>query len=319
MQVLSASVIGTCDLELGPHLFLGTSFSTVSLGPEHASAFRIPAPAPFTSYQSHPLRTADHLSPISSSGLTFSNTLLVPRDSFQDRNQPLPIGATSGHPATTLQSYATSSTQSNAPGTSLALESEPSAQLFANIEAASADDPEFQRLLSVAADGSATEAELSRLALCIEGLSNQAPKPLASGSLHSRTAGTTSAEEKDAAIEIILTFKENPSESFVLPLSNSIVERRIVNAGVDPITGRPLRTLDILISTIMPFDVDPSIASHARHPVTLTLSAAPPALWRAISERVAADDGQLHEPRTTSIGRYIKDSVSRVHLLASAW
>lgn len=222
----------------------------------------------------------------------------------------------------------------------------PSSELVARVDRAARADKALTELLSIVSDREPTQEERELLAKRIVEVAGQgrqspstsvarSPSPWSPPSLpnspqqmtqtqrspasspfqvpyHSGQSPTTSFS---ANTEVLVEFAENASDRFILPLSNSIVERSITNSPeLNPITGRPVKSLDILISTVLPASVVGSRAGVSKvggpklgecYPVTIKLVGASSTLRLAISKKVQYKDST----RTAGIAKVLHDMV----------
>ncbi|KAG8904646.1 hypothetical protein FRC00_013868, partial [Tulasnella sp. 408] len=342
--------LGTCDLEVGPHIFPETKFFEVT-NPHPPQPIYPPFAIPYA-YPTYP--------PTSSPGLpSFSRPYYPqsPNPNYRPSSTPDSAmiddrhrhGLSSSQPnAPTTPSYppvpvASSPSHLSVPPQPLDPALSPSSELVAQLDAAAQTDEELARLLSRESEGDATAEERDLLAKRIVEVAKEdrhnAPTPVA-GSPSSSTllnspqqmtqgqhspysspfhfhyhTASSSTSSFPPNTEILVEFAENASDRFVLPLSNSIVKRSITNSSeLDSVTGRPIRSLDILISTILPAS---TVESRIRtptfggnkvgdcYPVTIKLVGASSTLWLAISKKAQYKDSM----RTARIAKVLQDMV----------
>ncbi|KAG8933081.1 hypothetical protein FRC01_011147, partial [Tulasnella sp. 417] len=223
----------------------------------------------------------------------------------------------------------------------------PSSELVAQVDTAAQTDEELARLLSRESEGDATSEERELLAKRIVEVVKEdrrnTPIPMAStpsssvpNSPQQMTQGSPEQRSPYSSpfhfnyysasnptppppnTEILVEFVENASDRFVLPLTNSIVKRSITNSSeLDPATGRPIKSLDILISTILPAKtVESRIKTGAiggqkvgeGYPATIKLVGARSTLWLAISKKAQYKDSV----RTARIAKVLQDMLNFV-------
>ncbi|KAG8954953.1 hypothetical protein FRC04_010437 [Tulasnella sp. 424] len=241
------------------------------------------------------------------------------------QSKPLTI-PTSGpsYPPTPVASSSSAFSVPQQPSTSVL---SPSSELVARVDRAARTDKALAELLSIESDRDPTQEERELLAKRIVEVAGQdrqspspsvalSPSPWSPPTLPNSPQQLTQTQRSpysspfqvpyhtgqsptnsfSANTEILVEFTENASDRFILPLSSSIVERSITNsAELDPITGRPVKSLDILISTVLPASVAGSRAGVSKvggpklgecYPVTIKLVGASSTLWLAVSKKV---------------------------------
>lgn len=346
---LPTSSLGTCDLEVGPHIFSETKFFEVT-NPHPPQPIYPPLAIPYA-YPTYP--------PPSFPGLpSFSRPYYPqsPNPNYRTSSTPESVtiddrhrfGGSSSQPNAPTPSYppvpvASSPSSLSVPPQPPDTVLSPSSELVAQLDAAAQTDEELARLLSRESEGDATPEERDLLAKRIVKVAKEdrhnAPTPVAgspsSSSLPNSPQQMTQGQHSPYSspfhfhyptgsnptssfppnTEILVEFAENASERFILPLSNSIVKRSITNSSeLDSVTGRPIRCLDILISTILPAStVESRIRASAFggnkvgdcYPVTVKLVGASSTLWLAISKKAQYKDSV----RTARIAKILQDMV----------
>ncbi|PPR08133.1 hypothetical protein CVT24_012377 [Panaeolus cyanescens] len=246
---------GTCDLEIGPHIFPETTFYEVHYlpsqpQPQYSSVISNPAITrnPYwhttTPYQTH--------TPAPSSAASTSREA-------ENVSKPLISSLTS---VTTI-----------------------TPTLISQVNSAASSNPTLSNLLQLAAGGRATPDQLKTLGLLIQSLasldqsqtaaSSQALPQPADSNVQS-TQQVTPVKEFD----IVLEFKEAPNERWTFPRAPAFIEQ---------IQGEE-NFQDVQITTCVPFDVTPKPASppedtpHTRqHPVTFNLKRSSPLIWDTLN------------------------------------
>ncbi|KAG9047558.1 hypothetical protein FS837_002021 [Tulasnella sp. UAMH 9824] len=342
---LPTSSLGTCDLEVGPHIFSETKFFEVTnphppqpIYPPFAIPYAYPTYPP-PSFPGPPSFSRPYYPQSPNANYRPSSTPGSP--TIDDRHR---LGVSSSQPnAPTTPSYppvpvASSPSPLSVPPQPPDPVLSPSSELVAQLDAAAQTDEELARLLSRESEGDATPRERDLLAKRIVEVakedhrnvstpeagspsSSTSPQQMIHGQhspysspfhfhYHSASSPTSSFPPNT---EILVEFAENTSDRFVLPLSNSIVKRSITNSSeLDSITGRPIKSLDILISTILPAStVESRIRTSAFggnnvgdcYPVTIKLVGASSTLWLAISKKAQYKDSV----RTARISKVLQD------------
>ena len=207
------------------------------------------------------------------------------------------------------QSYASASTP-NASGTSAPVLSsletgDVSPSLITKVNEAAATNPTLQNLLSVAASGVASIDQLKTLGVFIQTLASQKTLngqdrdhalahpsgPLLSSSpsagsvsillfilqTDSRFVRTALPQALTKSTDIVLEFRENATERFILPREIEVCKRHC--QGPDS-TG----TFDVILYSFVPFGE--STSGNSKNPLVLRLIMASDSLWGSISRWV---------------------------------
>ncbi|KAG8978631.1 hypothetical protein FRC05_009903 [Tulasnella sp. 425] len=351
-----ASLLGTCDLEVGPHIFPETRFFEITnLTPVQPTyppvTFHYPppsvaGPSSFSGpYYYHHFPNAYPQPSFPAPDMVSVNERHGAGGTSQSKPLTIPTSGPS-YPPTPVASSSSAFSVPQQPSTSVL---SPSSELVARVDRAARTDKALAELLSIESDRDPTQEERELLAKRIVEVAGQdrqspspsvalSPSPWSPPTLPNSPQQLTQTQRSpysspfqvpyhtgqsptnsfSANTEILVEFTENASDRFILPLSSSIVERSITNsAELDPITGRPVKSLDILISTVLPASVAGSRAGVSKvggpklgecYPVTIKLVGASSTLWLAVSKKVQ----YKNSTRTSGIAKVLHDMLNFV-------
>ncbi|KAK0455999.1 hypothetical protein EV421DRAFT_1895266 [Armillaria borealis] len=189
---------GRCDLEVGPHIFSGTTFSEV-----HYLSSQPPSQVP-QSYQPYQSTSSANNSSWTSYGNTYSTNA--------PQAPPQPNESQSSAPLLSSLSSVTIITPA----------------LIHQVNSAASSNPTLANLLQLAAAGKASPDQLQTLGLLIQSLAHS-PAVMSQNAMPSPSYPPPPAKEFDLVFE----FQETSSERWILPRGPALCERKIDSSVTD--------------------------------------------------------------------------------------
>ncbi|SJL06254.1 uncharacterized protein ARMOST_09590 [Armillaria ostoyae] len=243
---------GRCDLEVGPHIFSGTTFSEV-----HYLSSQPPSQVP-QSYQSYQSTSSSNNSSWTSYGNTYSTNA--------PQAPPQPNESQSSAPLLSSLSSVTIITPA----------------LIHQVNSAASSNPTLANLLQLAAAGKASPDQLQTLGLLIQSLAHS-PAVMSQNAMPSPSYPPPPAKEFDLVFE----FQETSSERWILPRGPALCERKIDSSVTDAaydiiITTCLAPTSD---STVAATPID-----DKAEVVTFRLIKAPLPVWDMVSRWVGGEE-----------------------------
>ena len=166
-------------------------------------------------------------------------------------------------------------------------------ELISQVNSAASSNPALANLLQQAASGKASPDQLKTLGLLIQSLAGPLttqnfPNPLSSAPAPSQKTTYQSPSLHPKDFDIVLEFLENPSDRWILPRSEVIIER----------LGETQSRSDILLTASIPFSLpetekekEPSATDHsAQQLATFRFVNASWDIWTCISHWAGPQD-----------------------------
>ncbi|KAG7452357.1 uncharacterized protein BT62DRAFT_1071504, partial [Guyanagaster necrorhizus] len=251
---------GTCDLEVGPHIFPGTTFLEV----HYLSSQPQPQSQASQSYQPYQ-SIGSSSAPWTSYGNSYTTN--APKTP-----PPQPNDSQSSAPLLSSLSSVTIITPA----------------LIHQVNSAASSNPTLANLLQLAAAGKASPDQLQTLGLLIQSLAHS-PAVISQNVMPLPPHPPPPAKEFD----IVFEFQETSSERWILPRGRAVCERKIDSGVTDT-------AYDIMITTYLSPMSDSTVAATPTDDkgevVTFRLIKAPLSLWDMVS-RWGGGEEKMRESR----------------------